>query len=213
MAFIYSTPTEVAKCLGYDFEDPHIIEQIQIILDYVEPQIENYCHAVIAPSTGVKIFNGTGNKVLQSSCFIRTITAAAYLDYNGVEISDIPLTSIVLGPVNAKHGVYRYIERKQTYNSLSASGQFGDSGIWPRGDQNVKLTGTWGFATIPGPVKAAVAMTVKTMFDARDYNEFLKFESNLSRSLQFRDVIDIIPAPARKLLNYYRIMPIAFPES
>jgi len=195
----YVTNEEVAKFIGWDFENAGLMEQIQLILAYVEPQIDAYCNASFASDTNDKIFNGTGNQILQTSIFIREITVGILIDEDGLKVADIDLEGIILGPAEPRSGVYRYIERRASH------------GNWPLGLQNVKLTGKWGFDTVPVPVKGAIALTVKSFFDTRDYNQYLKYESNLSRNVQYRDDIDIIPLPARKILNSYRLQPIAFP--
>ncbi len=51
-----------------------------------------------------------------------------------------------------------YIETARAFDTDTARRRFGSGGIWPKGQENISIAGTWGMATTPIAIKRATIL-------------------------------------------------------
>ena len=186
----FLTAEYVCDVLGYNSGDPVLVADIELVGEVAEEMIQSYLGFTVEETAveSVKIFDGYGTGICTFGCFARSISKVEILDLENVVSYEI--TDYVLQPSTNRKGLYRWMERKTDL-------------AFPFGKANIRVTGMWGFATIPAPIKYATALVIKHLFELRTASTTLTAESGFGRSVMFKD-LDAnasIPAPAKQILQ------------
>lgn len=196
----YVTPIEVATSLGLDYSDPQVILDVNVAVDFIEDAVDQYCNTTFINETATsKIYSGSGLQMLSLGLYLRTFTSAWVLTSEGDESYE--LTDVVPMPQPAKRGVYRWLERRQSNVYLGDVLQ-----TFPKGLNNIKVTGDWGFTEAPSAVKLAVMMGVRHFFELREQSDVKKTESGFGRLVEqaSSDSIHYLPHVARAILDSWK---------
>jgi hypothetical protein len=186
----YLSAEYVCDVLGYNSGDAQLVADIELVGEVAEEMVQSFLGFTVEETTveSSKIFDGYGTGICTFGCFARSISKVEILDINNVTLYEI--TDYVLQPSSNRKGLYRWMERKTDLD-------------FPFGKANIKVTGMWGFVTIPTPIKYATALVIKHLFELRTASTTLQAESGFGRNVLFKD-LDAnasIPAPAKQILQ------------
>lgn len=196
----YGTPQEIAVLCGYDYADDEVMANVAVALEAVEESIDQYIQSTfVNQESAIKYFSGSGEDHISLGYFLRTLDSVEIVDENGDTVET--LTDVVAQPSQPLHGVYRYIERRKSYDL----GVY-VSNVFPIGLDNIKITGDWGLEEIPASVKYAAAMSVKHFFNLRNYDSTKVSELGVQRNMEFLrpDRIDFLHPVSKKILDHWR---------
>lgn len=200
MAKGYITPIEVATALGLDYTDPQIQLDVPLAIEFVEEEVDQYCQTTFVQEDGVsRIYSGSGIPMLSLGYYLRNLTGVWLLNEDGTDAT--ALTDCVPMPQPAKNGVYRWVERRQiTYPYYEPTNTF------PKGLNNIRIEGDWGFTAVPAAIKLAVISGVRHFFDLRDQSDVKAVESGFGRLVEQNtpSTIKYLPYVARNILEYWR---------
>lgn len=197
----YVSVSKVAQILQIDVSPSDVQEDVLDVIELAEYAADSYTGNDFALSGAdvSKLFSGLGHDMLTLCPVINTLQTVELLDADSVVIDE--LTDVVAMPLNPRGGFYSYLLRR-------------NGSVFPRGLANVKVTGTWGFTTVPPDFKLAVSLIAQAVFNARLVNSFTRFEMNAERQVYQVGAkeLTVIPEHARELLDKYRIHNIALSE-
>ena len=200
----YASATDICTILGWDSTDSSLLAQVAFMSELAEDAVDEYCNTTFQwePAT-TKVYNGNGTSCLFLGRFLRTISPQVQLfNLDGSLWVDYLYVSAQPQPCAENQG-YRWIELPQVpfptfqgdYFDVPQSNLPGagidtpTAALFYQGNGNIQVTGDWGFQDFEFPmrVKQAVAYVVKYLFDMRDYNTLIDFQSGLGRSVKFVD--------------------------
>jgi hypothetical protein len=197
----YVTPQQVCQFLALDANDADILADVTFMLDYVEYLVEGYMGTSYVPTSGhtARYFNGLGTNMITFPQVLSVLDKVELVDDDQAVISEY--TGIILMPPNPKHGGYRWMQRRR-------------GELFPVGEYNIKVTGTFGVATVPKGLPMACALTVQHCFNMRRHNEFVRYEMNGERQVYQISTKEIsyIPQTAMQTLDDLRVYNIEFSE-
>lgn len=174
------------------------------VLELVEPQAEQYCEMSFAQEDEtVKDFDGSGSPILTLGAYLRVLDTVEVLDADG-NVSQT-LTDVVPcpNPPRRKDGsgnnIYTWVERRQSSTEKQE---------FERGLANIRLTGDWGFVTLPKPIKSAIIFGVANYFNVRMRDESIKETTSIGLISEYFDPekFSYLPIISQKLLNNWRHM-------
>lgn len=177
-------------------------QQIRDLLPRASTAISNYTHREFLPTAAgvARTLRITGRRLELAPYDLQ---AATLVELNPEESSPITLTAnedYTLGPVPAPDGVYQTL-------TLSDLVTLGSSTLAVRfGFNQIRITGTWGFPTVPGPVRQATIVTVRSWLRkdaagmAFDIEDAAAVSPDIPRTYG-------LPNAARKLVDPYRRLP------
>lgn len=132
------------------FSDDDIEEEIVLY----ESIVENITNDKFYPMAGTYRFDGNGlTKLFFQPTVVHelvAITSVVELDIDGTSVLD----TFEEGDDYIAYPYY--LETTLEVDGDSPRRRFGTGGVWPKGQKNIKIEGTWGKATVPPPVKRAV---------------------------------------------------------
>lgn len=177
----YGTTSEIALLAGYNYADELLMAEVALAQEVIEEEVEQYCSTVFYAETGVaRVYSGNDTNMLTLGYFLRTLTSVELLDTSGVVYDT--LTDVVMKPDSPRRNVYMWLERRGNPDPINR-----DKISFPAGVSNIRVTGNWGFTTIPAPIKNAIALSVRHYFNLRNYDATKLSESGINRTIQLAE--------------------------
>lgn len=186
----YCTLEEVKDEIGIENSDED--SKLQRVITNVTGLIDSYCHRSFNSVSDTRYFDGAGNALFIDDLISVTGEGESIKIDNGAGTwaSTMAVTDYILYPLNTL---------PKTKLELSTYSNFGSfaSGI----KQGVKITGTWGYPSVPADIKAAALMWVVILWNAR--------KAGYSKTIG-NEAIGVItidkdpPSEVKKILNPYR---------
>ena len=214
---IYVDSDYVCSVLGYDSTDSAITSDIDALIPAAEELVNTYCGGGIEPETSsgtARLYDGTSNTMVILGCYLQNLEKVEFLDYQGA-VLETPI-DCVPQPTKNRLNLFRWIERRPLYyqpnnyqyiNSSTFPSNYETQGpmIFPIGVQNIRITGTWGFPSIPEAIKLATAHTIKHIISLRSVSTIASAESGFGRSVMYKnlDLKQILPPYVRAMLIPY----------
>lgn len=204
----YVSAEYVATLLGLDELDDNTLFQISLFIGLAEDAVDAYCEAPFEQELdSYIILEGSGTSMLSLPKYLTgTSFTVEELDKQGDSNGDIT-TTCELKPKAPRKGIYRWISKIQASDTMTPA-------TFSR-NANYKITGDWGFSPVPHSVQLAVALTVKHLWNIRQYDELTKNEYAFNRNAESGDVdggIAILPRMAKLALNQYKLSKWVFPS-
>lgn len=165
------------------------------IIDTVEAYIDNYCGTDFQNSTaGDKYYDGSGsNEIIIDP--VQSISAVVFLNVNGNVDSTLGTGDWNLYPLNDSS---KYILR------LSPGGSYGS---FPSHGRAIKITGVFGSATAPLPVKMAGIKLAAKLINEGLRGGQVSSETLGSYSVSYEKVDEVTDSMGiKEILNQYRVM-------
>lgn len=130
--------------------------EITTEIDFAEAIIEEICEDTFYAKTATHTFDGTGNVKLffipKVKDRLLTVTTLKELDLDGTTVLDTFVE-------NKDYKRYPfYIETARSFSGDSPRRRFGTGGVWPKGQNNIQVVGTWGHSTTPAEIKRATIL-------------------------------------------------------
>jgi hypothetical protein len=130
--------------------------EVEAAIGLSESIIENICEDIFYVITAVYKFDGTG----QIKLFFPPLVKYSLLSITYVKDIDIDGTTVIntfdLGTdyINYPH----HIETALAWPGDSPRRGVFRGGVWPRGQKNIHVSGTWGRTTVPAEIKEATIL-------------------------------------------------------
>jgi hypothetical protein len=174
----------------------------QILAPSVTALVDRFCQRTFAQAAHIEFHDGTGTTCVSvKHPPIEPTTPAPILNV------DPDRAFLAATEVAASKYVIRNGRRLQLLpQSTVAARLFVDSTVFPRGVQNVKITYTGGFATIPIEVKLAALEWAVVIFNRRRAAGLATFSVGSGGTVTLK--ADPLPKDTKKLLASYRIQRI-----
>lgn len=130
--------------------------EIQTELDLVEEIIEVICNDIFYTKTETNYFDGNGLVKLyffpEIPYRLISITSCKDYDIDGTTLLDTYVE-------NSDFKKYHYyLETARAYAGDSPRRRFGSGGVWPKGQKNIAIAGTWGRSAVPAAIKRATLL-------------------------------------------------------
>lgn len=190
----YVANTDVAAFLGLDTSDTTLMADVTAKITIAEALINDYCGCsfVYSATPSTKYFDGSGTDILNLSHALVAATVVATVDNLQVVGGTYTITDIAHQPANPKNGMYRFLQFKA------------QGAVFPKGIQNIAVTGTWGLNPYPDTLKLAVFLTVKNLYDTIARESGLTSEREFGRQVDY-DITNqnAIPPLAKTILRQY----------
>jgi hypothetical protein len=134
------------------YTDDDINDEIEV----VEQQIETVCNDIFYLKTVTNLFDGNGLTELfmppTVTYRLLTVTSLTELDVDGSTVLD----TFVEGK-DFKLYPY-YVQTTLAVDGDTPRRRFGSGGVWPKGQSNISIAGTWGRVTTPAMIKKAAKL-------------------------------------------------------
>lgn len=193
----YLTAAEAAQMLRLDGSNTDITTELDTMIDIAEEMVNNFCRTSFAYTGAVdvtRIVSGNGKDAIWLNEYISSLTSVYTVNHLGTVGTEI---------------LYCAIGPRETYTRKGAGTMIISKvgSLFPEGTQNLQITGKFGFATTPKPIKYATALITKQLMDATDHNFLHKEEEFFGKNTVNNPTvaIDSIPRLAQQLLGPYRI--------
>jgi len=139
-------------------ESSYTDAEIQAELDLVEAVIETLCNDIFYSKAETNLFDGNGHVRLffppRVPYRLLSTTSVIEYDTDGLTVLDTFV-------VDVDFKVYaHYLETARSYSGDSPRRRFGSGGRWPKGQENVAVTGSWGRASTPLEIQRATILLV-----------------------------------------------------
>jgi hypothetical protein len=167
---------------------------ITSVIAQVEAYIDNYCGTDFAnAAAGTRYFDGSGNDVLVVGDF-SAITEVKILDTDGADMATLAK--------DTDYFEYPYNETIKNSLHIAIGGQYA---LWPDWQRAVKVTGVFGYVTIPDPVKlAAIQLAAKIINEGLRGGQ-VSGETLGSYRIDYRQTDEKIESLGiKEILNQYR---------
>lgn len=130
--------------------------EIEAEISFAETLIEEICEDVFYSKSATHTFDGTGNVKLffmpKVKYRLLTATSVKELDLDGTTVLDT-FTE------NVDFKLYPfYVETSRYVEGDSPRRRFGTGGVWPTGQNNIQIVGTWGHSAVPAEIKRATIL-------------------------------------------------------
>lgn len=194
----------VRKYNGWPNLGVAVDSEIDSLIIVAATACQMYTGRSLATLAGDILLSGTGAQSLVIRPFARTVTAVYELASDNVTWNPVTLSDVVLKPDNPSR-------IDGSGNALRTHLKF-RSGlqVFTPGEQNYKLTGTFGFQSAPLDYKHAIAATVKHIVDLRGGSEVLRMDTSAGRSVIFNNDSNAepytdLPRPVKAVLSRYKV--------
>ncbi|HEX5429860.1 MAG TPA: hypothetical protein VFX17_02140 [Patescibacteria group bacterium] len=150
---MYITKGDIQNFVGEDI-DSTADSWLDSIIEMVGNYIDDYCDTTFADAgTATRNFDGSGNGDLVVDEF-QSITSVYILDIDGNQLFDLlENVDFVTYPLN---------DSPKNRLQLLRGGQLIS---WPKQRYSVRITGSWGAAVVPGPIKMAALQLAARFLD------------------------------------------------
>lgn len=167
-------------------DSARVIEAIRQAIAYAE----NYCSRVftVKPLQHQWTFSGTnGYKLFTPQAPIQSVDTVE--EWNGTEWEE--LDSVSYTPYIGGEG--EYVAFREQYR-------------WGKGQDNWRVTYTYGFASVPADLKRAILMIAQGYSRVSSVPPDVKSQSDAEQSITYRDMTDAVTVPgeAKAILDMYR---------
>ena len=169
---------------------------IASVIAQVKEYIDNYCGTDFSNSTAAsRYFNGDGGDILNVGDF-QSISELLLLDLDGKTMATLV--------ENTDFFTLPYNETVKNQIQLATGGQYV---LWPNWPRAVKITGIFGCATVPGPVKlAAIKLAAKIINEGLRGGQ-VSGESLGSYRIDYKATDESIESLGiKEILNQYRVI-------
>ncbi len=154
------------------YTDAEIVTKILLTAQ----QIESICGDIFYPLEQTYYFDGSGDV---KQYFVPKISQPLVSVESVVEVDTDGTTELNEWTQDEDFKLYPYyLETCQYYDDESPRRRFGRGGTWPRGQQNIKITGTWGRSSTPMEIQEAARLLTlerlipgSTQMGARDVKQ------------------------------------------
>lgn len=130
--------------------------EITAEIAFAESLIEEICEDIFYAKTATHTFDGTGNVKLFFMPKIKyrliSVTTLKELDLDGSTVLDTFTEN-----VDFKTYPF-YVETSRYIEGDSPRRRFGTGGVWPSGQNNIQIEGTWGSTEVPAEIKRATIL-------------------------------------------------------
>jgi len=148
---MYCTVEEIKTEL--DITDENYDSMLMAMMEQAKGFIDDYCDREFDQTAEARYFNGAGSILFIDDLVISTTTVELDRDGDGTHESTMASGDYVLYPLN---------KTPKTYIKISNNSNYG--GFAPGIKNGVKITGTWGYTTIPAPIRRASIIQVCRWF-------------------------------------------------
>lgn len=190
---MYITEGDLEKYILQDIDSSYT-DWINTIIGYVGAYIDQYCDTtyVGTGNDSDRYYDGSGSDSLIIDNFT-SITSISILDNSGNVIQSIPSGGWFTAPYNGS-----------VFNTIILNGSAGYS-EFPEGSRTVKVTGKFGYTTVPEPIKfAAIQLATKIINEGLRGGQVAS-ENLGSYSVSYQKVDEVADSMAIKdILNKYR---------
>lgn len=167
---------------------------IGVIIGFVEEYIDKYCGTSFASQGSVdRYYDGSdGNELIIDD--VQSVTSVQILAPDGSVIANLTQ--------NTDYWLYPLNDTVKNSLVLSGTNLLSEFPSYPRA---VKITGTFGFGTVPGPVKFAGIQLAAKMINEGLRGGQVKSESLGSYRVDYRDIDESVESMGiKEILNQYR---------
>lgn len=194
----------VRKYNGWPNLGAAVDSEIDALIAVAAAACQTYTGRSLATFSGDLLLSGTGGQSLIIKPFARTVTAIAELSSDNLTWTTLTLTDMVLKP-DAPSRIDGSGNPLKTHLKFRSNQQ-----LFTAGEQNYKLTGTFGFMSAPLDYKHAVAATVKHIVDLRGGSEVLRMDTSAGRSVIFNndsnnEPYTDLPRHVKSVLDRYKV--------
>lgn len=191
----YITESDLENFIIQDIDSSYSA-WIASVIAYIEDYIEQYTGLVFDNSaSATQYFDGIGGDILTIGEY-QSLTSVQTLDSSGNVMETLVDGTDYVG--------YPYNDATKNSLKLLTGGQ---RSCWPEWDRSVKITGVFGYTTVPGPVKvAAVKLAAKVINEGLKGGQVSQ-ESLGSYSVTYRELDESVDSLGiKEILNQYRRM-------
>lgn len=207
----YVTAAEVRTFSSVATLDALTDGQIDALVVRAQRIIDAYCQQTFALSSAgvIEKVNGSGSTIQKLSRRLVTLSLLRFLDIqNGDEV----VSALEIEDVFNKNWWLEAGDEKVPLRNRIGKDYQNNRLCFPEGTNNIEITGTWGYSTVPDEVKDATCMVVESIFAnqqsagvmsngfKREVIGDYEYEKDGSATDQFRLVIP----EARMLLAAYK---------
>ena len=158
--------------------------------------VDQYCQRGFGSDAGtVRLLNGNGRRYLSTNDDLVSVSLLEVAQYEGQAFTTIPSTDFFLEPQNENLPGFPYTRIEMASIPTTIAGAFF------RGHRTVRITGTWGWTSVPASVATAVVDMVSVMHKRRlaGYSDTLG-DSTLGTT----SIGKLLPASVLDSLSMYR---------
>lgn len=200
----YVSTAGAAAFLGVDGTNEALLADLEVKILLAEEIVEDFCNTefVYSPDSVSMILDGNGRTNLPLPKYLKTLTALELIDTDETVSDTYTLTDVYKIPANYNRDVFSSLELK-------------DGSPFPRGAQNIKVTGTWGLQTIPNAIITAVYLTIQNLYNLIGRDAGVKSSSDIYRKVEYMPqtsydkasvASNIVPIQAQMALHRYRFL-------
>lgn len=198
MTHTYTTEGDVEKYLQVDIGGS-LGSWVQAAIDAAGDWIDQYCGRTFEPiGSQARVFDSEGGTYVSIDP-ARTITSVEILDAYGDVSSTLGADDYRTWPYqDSLNG-----EPRPATRLILTPGS--GIGRWPDGDGRVRVTGTWGYASVPGAIKQACTILVSRWIEKGLKGGKLSAETLGDLKLDFQEIQDSADVHGvYQLLSLYR---------
>jgi hypothetical protein len=189
----YITEGDLEKFILQDI-DATFSTWITSVIEIVEDYIDNYCGTNFKDQgSQTKYYNGSGTEELIIDNF-QTITSVQILDSNGTVIENLTENSDYwASPYNSG------IQNKLVLTGANLTS------VWPDRHHSVKVVGTFGYDSVPTPVKLAGIQLCAKIINEGLRGGQVKSENLGSYRVEYKEINETMESLGiKEILNQYR---------
>jgi hypothetical protein len=190
----YATLAELKARMGVPVSDTADDAIMEAVIEAASRMIDKYCNRVFYSTAGQVRYFTPATEVLTFTDDLQSVSAVATdrnLDRTWSNV--IPAADYELGPLNNPSLGFPYTEIRMK----PLAGESFDLGM-----EMVKVTGTWGFASVPDAVNEACLITAARYFKRKDAPFGVAGGGEVGQSVALRAVdpdASVLIAPFRKI--------------
>jgi len=190
----YATLAELKARMGVPVSDTADDAIMEAVIEAASRMIDKFCNRVFYSTAGQVRYFTPATEVLTFTDDLQSVTAVATdrnLDRTWSNV--IPAADFELGPLNNLSLGFPYTEIRMK----PLAGESFDLGM-----EMVKVTGTWGFASVPDAVNEACLITAARYFKRKDAPFGVAGGGEVGQSVALRAVdpdASVLLAPFRKI--------------
>lgn len=190
----YATLAELKARMGVPVSDTADDAIMEAVIEAASRMIDKYCNRVFYSTAGQVRYFTPATEVLTFTDDLQSVSAVATdrnLDRTWSNV--IPAADFELGPLNNAVSSWPFTEIRMK----PLAGESFDLGL-----EMVKVTGTWGWATVPDAVNEACLITAARYFKRKDAPFGVAGGGEVGQSVALRAVdpdAGVLLAPYRKI--------------
>ena len=173
--------------------DPSFSTWITSVIAMVQSYIDQYCETTFEnAAAATKYFDGSGSNEIYVGD-IQSVSEILIFDTTGAQIQSLS---------NSDYSLYPYNESVKSIIKLSPGGSYRPFPGWAHA---VKVTGVWGYATVPGAIKLAAIKLAAQIINQGLKGGKVSQENLGSYTVSYEKVDETVDVLGiREILNQYR---------